>query len=772
MSTTYIKNFYQENYTIPNAVVFFFIISILAIDFLPYFQTMEIINIQFLYLSVVNLLMGIYFYFDSKFSTAPVFRILKKSHVSKFYLLFLFFCLLSFCASKNISLSITKFTELIIAFCLFINLTILLKDKLDLLYKIIFIVSISAFFQAGKELFHLRELAKSVTVLFALGEMKGNAGNINILAASLAIKVPFVILGIFHFTYFKRIFLIVTLVIVLIIIILTGARASLINLFLVFSLYIIYYLRENSFKKTYIIKSLVLIIPVLIAIFISNEIFEKSKNKDRYASVEHRISQINSEDASINARLVFWENAIKLYETSPYLGIGLGNYQIESIPYEKTTANEFNVSLHTHNDFLEILAETGLLNGLIYFSFFIYLLFINLKNILKSKNERTKTIALLILMILVVYGIDSLFNFPMYRPTMQIFFALLLALTVVNNSILSVDKPIENQSKNKINIALFIIIVSSATTYAAHIIYKASNLEYLICTDDINSNDKGVLTGDEVIRRLPQFPNVFGTSESYYEYAGIYYIREKNFEKAFNCFAKASKINPYTGRISFYKYVISNEKRNTDSSYYYIKEAFYLRPRNLMIFKAAINLAATKKDTLEILKEHKIHTKYLNSPEIWNGTVTELQRANFNRNSLDKFINQGLKYFPKDSTMSKQRNDFLITDYIIEGQDFISKSNSIEGMKSYQKALKLDPENIYVMQNIGFYYFGKNQYKEALQYYLKALKHPGLANGKTEFFIGLCYLKLNDNKNACKYLSISNERTFPNAQQMLNTYCK
>ena len=57
---------------------------------------------------------------------------------------------------------------------------------------------------------------------------------------------------------------------------------------------------------------------------------------------------------------------------NPITGIGLGNWKIESIPYEKTTTNDHIISNHPHNDFLEISTETGVLNGFIYLTLFIF----------------------------------------------------------------------------------------------------------------------------------------------------------------------------------------------------------------------------------------------------------------------------------------------------------------------------------------------------------------------------------------------------------------
>lgn len=747
-----ILNEIKGKHTIPNFIVLSFVISLLLIDFFPYFKSFEILNPQFLYLSLINLILGIYYCLNTNLISDSILPILKKSYVLKLYLTFLFFCALSIFFAKNISLVITKFTEIIIIFCLFINLIILLKDKLDLFHKIALIVSVSAFFQSWDELHQFVIIAKHAPVADLLRTMIGNTGNINILAASLTIKVPFILIGILHFKNYKKIFLFFALFSVTAVIFLTAARAAILNLFLIFFVYSIYILKEYAINRSSFFKIIYIIIPVAIAFVFSNSVFKKSNNTSRYVSLENRISQINTKDESSKARLVFWNDALRMNRESHFLGIGLGNYQVECIPYERTTANDSNISLHAHNDFLEILAETGVLNGLVYISLFVLIFIINVKRIVKKTDKKTREIAILVLMLLIVYGIDSFFNFPMYKPTMAIFFSLILALTLIN---FNENKKEELFYVNKIKVGLLVlVIVSAITTYSAFVIYKASNLEYLITKDDINSNLKGELTGDTVISRMPFYPNVFSSSESFYEYAGIYYIREKKYEKALSCFSKASKINPYLGRIDFYKQVISMQKGDIDSAYFYSKKAFYLRPRNLYFFKSSLQFASQKKDTNEIINQHKLFVKYRNIPDAWNSSVEALRSSGINHKSLLSFIDNGLKENPKDSVLAEKKYKLILSDYLARTQNFESKTKLSEIIE------KINSKDPYVLQNLGFYYFNLGQNIKAIKYFSDALKKSQLTDGKTEFYLGYCYLKVNDQQNACKYFNLSKEKKF------------
>ncbi|MET3028957.1 O-antigen ligase family protein [Flavobacterium sp. UW10123] len=690
---------------------------------------------------------------------------LKKNVIIKFYLLFIFFCAISYFVAKNTSLVFTKITEILIIFCLFINLLILLKNKLDLIYKIAFVVSISAFLQAWQQLAQFVITPKQTDIITLLNGMKGNTGNINILAASLTIKVPFILLAIYHFTNYRRLFFTITLFSVTTIIFLTGARTALINIFLLSIVYIVFLFRKSTVKKTTFIKVLFIAIPILLAVIFSNSIFSKSKNTGRYVSLENRVSKINTEDESSKARLVFWNNVLKMSKKNPVFGIGLGNYQIESIPYERTTSNDSNVSLHAHNDFLEILAETGIINGIIYFSIFVFLLFINVKSIIKPIDKESQEIAVLGLMLLIVYGLDSLFNFPMYRPTMAIFFSLLLALSLLNNFKTFDNVQVINNFKVKF-LPIILILISLMTSYSAYLIYKASNLEYLIATDDINMNEKGVLTGDEVVRRMPVFPNVLSSSESFYEYAAIYYIREKKYSKALKCFSRASKINGYNGRIEFYKSVISRYKENLDSAYIYSKQAFYLRPRNYGMYKSSINYAISRKDTLEILKEHTLFNSYRPMSETWIQAANGLQSSGYNYKNLMRFIDKGLKVFPKDSMLNKQKKYHLVIDYIVKGQTFERQSKFKEALEMYENALKIDSQNVYALQNIGFYYYNRGEYTKAISFLVDALKYPGLNDGKTEFYLGMSYLAIRNNESADKYFNISKNKKYISEKQL------
>ena len=125
-----------------------------------------------------------------------------------------------------------------------------------------------------------------------------------------------------------------------------------------------------------------------------------------------------------------------------------------------------------------------------------------------------------------------------------------------------------------------------------------------------------------------------------------------------------------------------------------------------------------------------------------------------------------------EAALKKRKHDLLIADLITEGQNFEEKKEMDKAILSYEKALKIDPKSIYAAQNIGFYYLKVGQSKKAIGYLLNALKYPGLNDGKTEYFLAICYLQQKDKDSACKYLTISKDKSYSDAERLIENICK
>ena len=65
--------------------------------------------------------------------------------------------------------------------------------------------------------------------------------------------------------------------------------------------------------------------------------------------------------SSTQQRLRFYKAALNSILDNPVFGIGLGNWKIHATEYDKPFMIDYTVPYHVHNDFLEMIAEIGII---------------------------------------------------------------------------------------------------------------------------------------------------------------------------------------------------------------------------------------------------------------------------------------------------------------------------------------------------------------------------------------------------------------------------
>ena len=692
------------------------IAGLLSIDFLPDFGAIESIDSQYLYLSILNLVSTIFIYYNTNLICSSLVSMIKNSVVSKIYFVFIILSGLSIITAVNYTLTIISWIRLVTVFGFCINLSILLYNKLYIINKIIFIVTLVAFLQSFFGLFKFIKDCNLSSLSVGLAGLKGNTGNINIFASSLCIKIPFLLFGTISKSKWQKMLSYFGLLIVSMCIFLTSSRATFIGLILETIVF--------SFGYKYIVKKgLKTILPIYIILIvsygISSFVLNKNENTGRKAVVSRLINI--SQDQSANARLTLWKNAFKISQNYPLTGIGLGNWKVELLGYEKYLFTGTAISTHAHNDFLEIIAETGYLNGIVFILLFVAIIWINSKRILAENDFQTKLIALLTLLVFVEYSIDSLFNFPLYRATMQSFFCFSIVLTVLNSKNENQEEEIDTNKKFKIGV-VFLIVLSVCCIYFNSLQFKASQLEYDIVSDQN-------LPVNNVLSRLPKFPNIGIHGSPFTEYVGIKYFMNKDYPQATKYFKQAVKLNPYSLG-NYYFASICEAKGQIDSAYYYIKKAFSNRPRYDVYFQSVLGVASLKKDTANIIRVHNEYNKYNKAPVNWIVSSGALYNSKYDLIKVIHFLDEGLKEFPSNKEIMNQK-------LIYQAQIYFNRREYNKAIKIYMKIIKNSPEHSIALQNIGVCYINLGQYNEALKYLEKTIGMTNLEPGKSEKLIKL-----------------------------------
>lgn len=104
-------------------------------------------------------------------------------------------------------------------------------------------------------------------------------------------------------------------------------------------------------------------------------------------SLRHRIDTIDDNNFQSNAeRLLIWHSAWNMFLDHPITGVGLGNYEkAYKEQYISPKAKEPKLS-HAHNNFLQVLADRGIIGFVGFIYLFGYILYSSYRNYLKTKN--------------------------------------------------------------------------------------------------------------------------------------------------------------------------------------------------------------------------------------------------------------------------------------------------------------------------------------------------------------------------------------------------
>lgn len=138
-------------------------------------------------------------------------------------------------------------------------------------------------------------------------------------------------------------------------------------------------------------------------------------------------------NSSVDIRLKSYANAGAAIIDKPGTGLGYGafmlgfrNYMFATAPLTETTENLYLINLH--NDFLQEFAELGILGGLLFLIFYLWLLKLAWQE--TRQTSSTGLYAVGILMALVAFGTHALFSFPLHRPAAAMEFWVLAGIVM------------------------------------------------------------------------------------------------------------------------------------------------------------------------------------------------------------------------------------------------------------------------------------------------------------------------------------------------------
>ena len=390
---------------------------------IPNFLTTDRVGNQWLYLSIITSLSFIYVASKKSLFNSIKFLIKKKAIV--LYGLFLICALLSIYFSLNRAAAIVTFNQYLTVFFCFIFFNIFSRNITDgdkFIMNLLFVLLIIETFLSLSPIISDIE---NDSLVFRSMKYSGAAANINITSFSLVYKLP--LLFYFFEKYSKpviKIFLSLLLFFIIFVVSILGTRGAIIGIGISILIFFYYMIVSKHTLRNKIKQLCWMLIPVILAVLLNLNYLNKKENDiiTRASSIS-----INTQDGSVNQRLRYYKHSLTQFYETPFMGVGIGNWKLYSIDYDKNDINGFIVPYHAHNDFLQILAEMGIFALIFYISF----LFYSIKTLFNNKLFENNLNIFLMGSIL-IYLLDSSLNFPISRPISQLFLVALLTLISVN----------------------------------------------------------------------------------------------------------------------------------------------------------------------------------------------------------------------------------------------------------------------------------------------------------------------------------------------------
>lgn len=378
--------------------------------------------------------------------------------VSISFLLFISISAVTSLFGVNLNNSIWELLRLLSYFLLFILVFDFCKNsqRRDWLVRGLIAVSIVVAFYSAWMFFADERLQRGLQII-------GPFFWHNQMAGFLLLILPLVAtLFLFEKNKWIRIFLGLLSLFLLAELIFTYSRGGWISILPSTVILVVFYLRRFTLQKSYLISALTLFF-VFLLIMASYEPF-----RNRFLSIFSEIFP-TSRTTSGNLRAQALEVSTKIFYDYKFSGVGSGNI---GLVYPSYQSEPWLFAKYSHNQYLQVFAETGIFGGIAFLAIFIVVLFSLMKNWKSTKGVFSREAAAVGVALAILSGIlHSFFEYNLNIPALAALFWIEFAI-LSSFALPKVDLP-----TSKILIPLFSIFSIFALSSILFLFYHQKRFE-------------------------------------------------------------------------------------------------------------------------------------------------------------------------------------------------------------------------------------------------------------------------------------------------------
>ncbi|PTX64047.1 O-antigen ligase [Kordia periserrulae] len=802
---------------LPNQLIIahIFLLLYMISCFVPLLNAMDYDAPQWLYFSLLNIASLIFLFKNNSFFQA--FQLSKKAKLF-FGVMTGFFVVgcVSMLVAINVSESLVHLSRLlnmvVATFCVF---TYVRKNPKVFFY---FAGKVSIFLVAFYGWRAISYFVGNATVArtneFLLGFQSGFS-SINIYTAFLVIQIPLLIFGFLYFSKVWKYASGISLFIGIFALLLSGSRTASLSLVLIlisvlgFLLYGLIRQKKTFQPKLEFLS--ILLIPIALGFLVLNinrvdktmmnspsvilntkpsDYYKGKKAVTRNSSAQEKLPtntiKIQKPASLSSGRFSLWELAFRNFKKSPVLGIGYGNYKaVGKKEHYQNFANSrgtFANPRRAHSDFIEKLAETGIIGFVLYVSLFVLPLFWFVRLLVKEKEYRIQFLYFTIFLVAAAYTLDALLNFPLERPPIQLYFMLSASLIIA-----FAEKKVGNpttESPKKPSLILFgvVFLFSIASTASNYAVLSAYQLQRNLRTDlmgkTLFSEEKLKNNFESVKKQWTNYPQLSYVGTVNNVFLANYAIKAKQYDEALKILDKSKSYNVDALLVKAFKAeIFLNAKENLDSARYYSEQVFDIYPAFKTNYYMLKKIYATQKDTASLIKAMHRYSKH-NFRDIaeWQTKANTIYEFTKDSDLMLKVLDTALAYNTYSQKLLDAKKEIKekvgFKSYLSkaevkakhqEAYNFFVKQQYEKARAVYLEILKTNPKDFLSIQNIGIIDLIQKNYEAAIKNLSRVIKARAFTDGKAEYSRGYCYEQLGKLEKSKEDYRASRAKNYPQA---------
>ena len=385
----------------------------------------------------------------------------------------------------------------------------------------------------------------------------------------------------------------------------------------------------------------------------------------------------------------------------------------------------------------------------------IFWVFINLSKIIffnKNFSIEEKLFITSIILSILVYLIDSMFNFPFDRAVQQmhLVFVLSVGILVAKSKLVSLKTYFF-----KYTLLAFILLIPINIYSSSRLMVSSRHQAILL--RQFNLDDYSTPSIERVEEFEMDYKNLTGTAMPMVTIKGLYYLKNQRYLESIKDLKKGIKHNPYIYiNESFLGYAYSQIGKN-DSAVYYSKKAFKNTPNNIIHYANYLYSMSVAEDSIGIKEAYQSVAKKNKIPEhdelylLAMANIIDPENTEFVLDDFDLDIQAGNDRLKKGYYVLKvgELDMYNADEFYQKAMYYFEQEVYDLALENFIEASKLNEYELVYKENIANTYLRLGEEELALETLNNLINIDKYQAPKAFYLRGLILFEQGNTKNAC-----------------------